>query len=362
MKFYILICQGMIITLFLALQPSFADPINKTTTLTSDIIIQNDRVYDPTKLSLVNITPYEADFTYDWNDYTTIAKNKDKVSVVETFIQSNPDLTRLNKNEKQAYGRLLYKLATYYTHVLHKADPSIQYLKASAEILKKKEQQVWISNQLAYAYEIKFSENHVDKDKLAALDYINQILNDKSPKKNDSAIAFAHSIAGLIEEASYNFGIAATHFQTAITIYKKSKHPQQDAYARAQNKLASVWLIMADKEKAAISLLKEVKGFWDKKGQSEHNPFAARNLLTLGEAYFKVNATEDAAKELQQSVQTLEEFYGEESNILIKPYQTLITINKKTGDSESIASYEKKLEILTKMRPHEPNYCEVSLS
>ncbi len=297
-----------------------------------------------------DITPLEEkdkQFNFDWNNYTTIAANKNNIGQVEIFIAQINDVSKLSKPEQKALASLLYKLGTYYTHVARDSNSSITKLTTATPFLNSKEEKAWNANQLAYAYEQRYSSSKLAADKEKSLFYANKVLTQLYPNEKNSITAFANCIKGLLEGDDKNYAAAEKYFQTALAIYDLSPKKHDNQYARIQNRLANAMLDQARNEEA-IALLKQVKKYWSQQGHLSQSPYAARNMLSLGHAYLKTNNPKAACEEYKTAVAIYKNIYGSKSTLLVKPYQALAESYRKIGSLEHASAFDKKAKDLAK--------------
>ena len=310
-----------------------------------ELIIQSNKVYDPDKISIDSLQEYEKKFDFDWNDYSTVSANQTKINAIENFLKTNPDLSKLNIADKKSLGRILFKLSTYYIHITREIDLAIDHLNNASKYLKDHEDVNRINNQLAYAHAIKFSLSRKNDDKQKALILSNKVLNQSN---NSFEKAFGYFVRGKIEGDANNFGHAEDNLKKSLQIYAKTSSNKKDQYARAKNLLASTILNINGREREAVKMLEETHQYWVKKGNIEKNIYAARNLVTLGEAYYKIGYIDAAQKEVNAAIPTLEQLYGEKSQWLIGPYQLMSEAYRQSGDTKHSEEFQSKLKQISK--------------
>jgi tetratricopeptide (TPR) repeat protein len=284
---------------------------------------------------------YEKDFSFNWNDYTTIKPNKTKIKKIEAFVKTipeNPDF--LSPDNRLALGKLLYKLGTFYTHINREPDLAIDQLNAANTLFTSQDDINWTYNQLAYAYELKFAAAHADADKEKALSYVNKVISNK--KTPD--VAFAECVKGLVLNDAKEYPQAEANFKKALKIYAVLPDGK-DQEARSKNRLANI-ILDEGRDQEALAMLQELKEYWAAKSNNSQNPYAARNLISLAQAYLKTNNAEDARDELNNAIQIYKDMYGNKSSMLAKPYQLLADVYNKLGNKELAKSYKAKADSL----------------
>lgn len=75
-------------------------------------------------------------FTFDWNQFKTLADNKNQIRTIEKTIAKIDDVSKLNALEQQSLASLLYKLGTYYTHIARDPDSAITKLTSAAPLFQ----------------------------------------------------------------------------------------------------------------------------------------------------------------------------------------------------------------------------------
>jgi tetratricopeptide (TPR) repeat protein len=335
MKIKHIIQAVLAISVFSLSSLSFADKQITTTTVVTST--------PATKKTSSLIEFYEKDFSFNWNDYTTIKANKTKIKKIEAFLKTipeNPDF--LSPENRLALGKLLYKLGTFYTHIARNPDLAIEKLNAANTYFTSKEDKAWTDNQLAYAYEQKFASSHNDADKEKALAYTNKVI---SNKKTDE-VAFAECVKGLVLNDAKQFPQAETSFNKALKIYSsQTSDKNHDQYARAKNRLANI-ILDEGRDKEALSMLQELKEYWAAKSNNSQNPYAARNLVSLAQAYLKNDDAGAARDELNNAIQIDKDMYGDKSPQLAQPYELLSDAYTKLGNRELAKSYKSKAAAL----------------
>ena len=242
-------------------------------------------------------------------------------------------------------GLLLYRLGTYYSHILQEPDPAIAHLLTALPLANAPEEKAWINDQLAYAYELKYRSTRLASDREKALYYSAKVITN-SPKKNQ-ALAFAYCVKGLVQHDAQEDAASLTSFKKAINIYKSVHAEKSDQYARAKNMLADLLLEQNPQNKTALAMLIEVKRFWTTHDHGEPNPYAARNLLSLGQAYLRLGNIKAAQTAVQKALAINQHVYGPLSEQLLTSYQLLSEVYTKVGNSKLAEAYEEKINLLT---------------
>jgi hypothetical protein len=269
------------------------------------------------------IQQHEKDFNFDWNNFATIAPGKAKIGKTEAFLNTITDYSHLNKADRQALGKLYYKLGTYYTHVTRESDLAIFKMNLADAFLKEKQDKAWNYNHLAYAYEQKFAASGKTSDKENALEYVNKVIAGLYSNAKNKETAFAYCVKGLVLNDAKNYLLAELSFRLALKMYESLPDGKDDQYARAKNRLANIILDQNGRDKEALVMLEQLKQYWLAKGNIGQDPYAARNFISLGQAYLKTGQKQAARNELNHAVAIYKNVYGEDSTLLAKPYQLL---------------------------------------
>lgn len=275
------------------------------------------------QITLAPIQQHEKDFNFDWNNFATIAPNQARISKTEAFLNTITDYSHLNNTDKQALGKLYYKLGTYYTHVTRESDLAIFKMNLADALLKDKPDKAWNYNHLAYAYEQKFAVSGKASDKDNALEYVNKVIANLYANANNKEVAFAYCVKGLIFNDAKNYLLAELSFRLALKTYESLPDGKDDQYARAKNRLANIILDQNGRDKEALVMLEQLKQYWLAKGNISQDPYAARNFISLGQAYLKTGQKQAARNELNHAIAIYKNVYGEKSPLLAKPYQLL---------------------------------------
>lgn len=288
------------------------------------------------------IRSQEVNFHYNWNDEAAIKPTRTAIKNLEAFLKTIPDFSKLNKSDRQAMGKLLYKLGTYYSHTAHKPDLAIVKLNQVDALLTSKENKAWTYNQLAYAYELKYAASKHPADKQKGLAYTNKVITDLYPNKKNKEVAFAYSIKALIENDAKQYTRAEKSYRTSLKISAALPSGKDDQYERGTTVLAGIILNQHGREKEALALLEQVKHYWIARGKLSENPQAAINFISLGQAYLKVGNTQAAHVELSSAMNIYKNVYGNNSALLVKPYTLLAVAYKKQGDKKLATFYINK--------------------
>lgn len=284
----------------------------------------------------------EKDFNFNWNNYATIASNQEKLKKTEAFLKTITDYSHLSAAERQALGKLLYKLGTFYTHISREPDLAIQKMHLAESLLTTKQDKAWNDNHLAYAYEQKYAASGLIEDKKMGLDYTKTVISELYRNKSNKEVAFAYCVKGLIFNDAKDYVQAETNFRTALHIYEKIPYGKDDQYARAKNRLANIILDQNGRDNEALTMLKQLNEYWTSKGNIDHAPYAARNYISLGQAYFKVGNFQAARDELNNAINIYTQVYGNNSKLLVKPYELLSDAYKKLGQIKQASICKEK--------------------
>lgn len=209
---------------------------------------------------------------------------------------------------------------------------------------KTKEEKAWNDNQLALAYEQRYTVSKQSADKEKSLYYTNQVLSQLYPKAKNKITAFANCVKGLISSDDKNYIQAENQFKTALAIYDSIPNSKDNQLARIKNRLADAMMDQPNRQKEAIAMMIEVKRYWAQQGSVQQNPYAARNLISLGHAYLKTGNPKAARDQFKIAVNTYKNVYGEKSPRLAKAYQSLAESYRKLGSQEQATVYDKKAQ------------------
>lgn len=333
-----------IIAVFILNSTVISAPINANPEEKIDLVIESNKIFDPNKLSIDSLQMFEKNFHVDSRNIEKVGKDKTKIEEIESFLVTTKleELKKLKQDDQRAFGRLLYKLGDFYTYILRSPQLAIDKMILANNFLHNKEDKAKIYNQLGYLYELKFSKSKQDADKSPALFYADQVINKFYPHNKNNEVAFAYVIKGLIERDQKNFGNAEKYLQEALQLYKNKVDEQ---YIITQNRLAEVILAMNDRDQEALKILEDLKSYWQKK-QITLNYFVAKTCLVLGEAYLKLNYGTEAKTELEHAVQIFQTIFGEQSDLLIKPYQLLSSVYNRLGERKRAQFFNKKAQSL----------------
>lgn len=292
------------------------------------------------------IQSYNRSFNFDWNSYATIAPNQARIASTEEFISTIHDYKELSIADRQALGSLLYKLGTYYTHIAREPDKAINKLTLANSLLTDKQAEAWDYNHLAYAYELKFATTGNVADKNKALNCTDLVINKLYQNKNNKEVAFAHCVAGLIYNDSHNYKVAEQNFQDALHIYEQIPGGTDNQYYRAKNRLADIILDQGGRDKEALAMLIAIKKYWFTQTNTNQDPYVARNLISLGQAYLKLQHAQAARGEFVHALNIYKNVYGANSRMLAKPYRLIAQAYKSIGNIQQASLYSERASLL----------------
>lgn len=282
-------------------------------------------------------------FTYEWNRYQpTVAVNQRQVAKSEAFLNTIKDVSKLPNTERLWLGLMFYKLGTYYTQAVHQPDLAIPRLLIADALLTHPLDKAWVNNQLAYAYSQKYMLSNLPADKIKALNYANKVTSESHPQNpsQTAAIAFAYMTEGMTFNVAKAYPQAIASYQKALSRFQTE---QNDQKAITQTRLAEALLIQTGHDQEAIRLLMQAKQHWARQAtQQRQLPEAADNLILLGQAHLKVGKAKTARDELMNAIEIYKSLYGNQSNLLVKPYQLLSTAYKDLGNMDQATAYEQK--------------------
>ena len=291
------------------------------------------------------VEQYAKDFTFDWANYQSIAANQNRLNTIEALLRNIQTYSYLTPSQQIMLGKLLYRLGTYYTHVTRQPDSAIQKMTLADGLLKDKMDKAWNNDHLAYAYEQKYALSHQQADKQKAAVYYNKVIS-AFPKEKNKAVAFAYCMKGLVEYESKDYGYAESSFKTALNMYENMKGGKDDQYARAKNRLATIILEQNNRDQEALIMLTDLNKYWHAQKHYEQSPYAARNFITLGQAYLKINKPFDARNQFDEAIQIYQHVYGKNSSMLSQPYQLLAEAYVKIGDRQQASLNAEKAQQL----------------
>lgn len=291
------------------------------------IVVENETV-TAVKNDETPIEQHMKNFTFNWDQQGSIAANQAKVKDEEAFIATLTDTSKLTKEDQHALGLLLYNLGAYYAHVAREPELAIRKLSLANAFLTDKHEKAWCYNQLAYAYEQEFAATHKPIHQETTLYYTNKVIAELYPKMNNPTVAFAYAIQGLAQANANNYVEATKNLKTALKLYQALSSEPIEPYVRTQSRLANVLLRQPGHDQEAIALLIQAKKYWATQGNLLQSPYAARNLIYLGQAYLKTGQAKQARHELEAAITIYKNVYGKNSPLLVQPNQLLAEANK----------------------------------
>lgn len=321
--------------------------------LAKNLIIEEGDVYDPDARKQAErhlaLEKFSKNFNFDWNQSATINQNKTKVAELDVFLKKIEDYNKLSKEDQKLAGHLSYQLGTFYTHIAHDPNTGIDKLNKAEALLMDKEAKARCYNQLAYAYAQKYSTERYAADREKALYYSGKVISEFYPNVKNQDVAFAYSIKGRIQKEAHDYSAAQESFKTALDIYESLPNGKEDAYARTKSKLADTLLEQNKEDKAALAMLEELKQYWAKKQDANQNPYAANNLISLGQAYLRIGNIKEAQAAIKQAISIYENVYGAGSKQLALPYELLSQTYQQEGKPKLAAAYERKAASMGKV-------------
>lgn len=346
-----LVKQGFVVaTLGFALCAFAQDqkPASKETNLViedNDIYVPKDREASERTAELER---FQKEFTFDWDNTNTIAPNKNIISEVNEFLKTIKDPTKLSPTDQRMLGNLYYKIGTYNGHVANQPEIAIDQLNAAATLLTTKDALTWCYGQLGYLYEQKYAKSRLATDRDQALYYTTKAIDQFPADAKNKAVAFAYAIRGLTFHESHDYAQAEMQLKIALALDESLPGGKDDQYTRTKNCLADTILEQNNRDKDAIALLEDVNKYWLSQKTFAQNPYAAKNLLSLGNAYLKTGNIPAAQASIKQAIAILEKVYGATSMQLAKPYEMLALTYKQAGNQKLADAYEQKAATLSK--------------
>lgn len=339
---------GIALTLLSVAPPTFADDLKTPAT---NLVIEKNDIYIPEVREReerhIVLQSLDKKFNYDWNKFNTIANSHQYAKDVDRYIQKLDPQKDLNTEDYPTFANLLHKLGTYQAHVSHTADPAIDKLSSAEPLLSAKEMKAWNYNHLAYAFEKRYVETRLTADKEKSLYYTSKVI-DLYPKEENRQVAYAYFIKGLVKHDAQEDDEAEKYFNLSLATYEKIPQGKDDQYTRVKTRLAETKLEQGDQDSEAIALLEQVNQYWQAKGHTEENPFAAKALLLLGQAHLNTGNTKLAQEEINKAINTYQHIYGKDNERLAKAYELLSESYIKAGDQNLAETYQQKAALVNK--------------
>jgi tetratricopeptide (TPR) repeat protein len=258
---------------------------------------------------------FAKDFTFDWNDYHTLADNENKVALIKKILARMPgqEIFKLNDREKQAYGQLLYKIGAYEVHIQSNQAEALKTLLQAKEFLTAPAELAWVDNHIVFCYQkdvyklnAQIQQLHKTTNTEAALvvddttvtlqnlrenrntiaasaqtlcsDIINNFENELSGEKLDNVkiIAFAFCILSFTQYESDRRQEGIISLSHAIDLYRQYKLENDgDQFARAYNRLANMFE-ENNRMDEAKSVYEELALHWATHSDAQANPQKAK--------------------------------------------------------------------------------------
>lgn len=252
------------------------------------------------KLVIETIEEMNQGFTFHWNDYRTIEPNKKKIVDLKSFVESKIPFNNISdETEKLEFGRLCYKLGTYYNHITHEPVSAFNMLVEAKKLLTGKEL-AWVKNNIAYSFQQKLNankklndienaaENYVD-----AMYYCEQVIKEyelMTDLESISIVGFAYCVKAITEFANDKLNDAISNYRIALNLYEKY-NLLDDQYARAKNRYAQFLALNGDRV-TAHQMFEELSEYWK---EIENSPYQARFYEAYGD--YLVNIKPESALE-----------------------------------------------------------------
>lgn len=258
---------------------------------------------------------FAKDFTFDWNDYRTLAGNEKKVGLIKKILARMPgqEILKFNDKEKQAYGQLLYKLGAYEVHIQSDQVEALKTLKQAKLFLTVPTELAWVDNHIAFCYQknvyklnsqmqllrkaaqtegaLAADDSTVELQRVATLlnsavisaltlcnTTINNFQDELSTEKLDNVkiLAFAFCILSFTHYESDRPQIGIIKLSHAINLYAEYNLKNDgDQYARAYNRLANMFEENNSMNEAK-SIYEELAVHWGKHTDAQANPQKAK--------------------------------------------------------------------------------------
>ncbi len=285
-------------------------------------------------------------FDFDWQSHRTIAPSFMQIQAAEAFVQSISPTSTLAASDDALLGKLLYKMGSFYAHVKRDPSAAISKLNAASQHLQQTEDQAWVNNQLAYAYELQYvhSKQQHDRDMTIALTH--KVITTLYPHTINTAVAFAYGVEGLLLRDEKKYPESAARLQQAFDYYRQ-QGLYNDTSNRAKSRLAHVLIKLHRHDPSVLLMLQEVKQYWIDQGDMGQIPYAANHLVALGQVYMSQKKYRAARNEFDTALSIYKNIYGAQHPILVLPYHYLAQAYR-LDDKEKLADiYEEEAMRLT---------------
>lgn len=276
------------------------------------------------------------EFTFDWNDYKTIALASENIDNIEKkFADQKSYVDRImtdSPESAESFALYCYRLGTYYNHVKRNPDLALEklllakeyltfYLKQASKNLEQVYYQLaWINNHIAFSYLQLFLKNKSEENINMVLSLCNDIINEFYPAKmKDTDIVkvqltgFAYCLKALAEYEMKQIHAGIYNYEIALNLYEKA-NLKDDQYARAKNRYAQFLCERGDVIEAG-KIFNELEIYWTNK-EDNLNPYLARFYKSYAEYYQTQNDIQNALIRFNKAYEILLATEGEQSRFV----------------------------------------------
>lgn len=285
-------------------------------------------------------------FDFDWQSHQTIAPSLTQIHKAENFVEIPQSPETLSTHDKTRYGKLLYQMGCFYSHVKNNPQVAINKLNEANRYLETPNDKAWIYNQLAYAYHLQYEQQQQQQDRDKAIDFTHQVIT-QYPHTVNAAVAFAYSIEGLLLKDEKKYPESAIRLQQAFDFYAKEGQIN-DTFQRAKTHLAQVLIKLHQHDPKLLAMLQSVKQYWVSQGDIGQTRYAANHFIALGQVYMSMKKYAPARNEFETAIAIYKNIDGPQNSRLAQPYHYLAQAYR-LDDKEKLADlYEEAAMQLTK--------------
>lgn len=309
-------------------------------TLNTTVSTQNTQRLSETRY--LSVPPFD----FDWQSHRTIAPSFMQIHAAETFVQNISPTMTLAASDQESLGKLLYKMGCFYAHVKRDPSAAISKLNAASQHLHQPEDQTWIHNQLAYAYELQYEHSKQQHDRDMTFALTHKVITTLDPHATNTAVAFAYGVEGLLLKNEKKYPESATRLQQAYDYYQQQGF-YNDTSNRVKSRFAHVLIKLHPHNPSVLLMLREVKQYWIDQGDMGQIPYAANHFVALGQVYMSQKHYRAARNEFDTALSIYKNIYGAQHPILALPYHYLAQAYR-LDDKEKLADiYEEEAMRLT---------------
>jgi hypothetical protein len=310
-------------------------------------------------------------FDFDWNDFISINRNKDKVKFIEQFLASILNLERVRQEDKtaaQAYVNLHYHLGTYYIHIDGNSTIAKEHFDLALKSLTSSDGDsklcFWIRNHLAFCNQkniyllnqgLKELKSKPDAEKRAILEKTKADEIDSAYANFDSVaahekdltadsrelariIAFAYAVRALVQYEAGELKASIKTYLHSVSIYiNYNLEDEGDQYVRVLNRLA-MFFEEDHQLKRAKTAYETLNGIWTQRAEFNKENKLPQNIY---EARF------------HDAYATFLENTGSVAEAVIEVRKALKIRRASEPDSPFTLKTAERLEALKKLLPEE---------